>query len=337
MDSRNPLMDCHYEEPRVSNSEWRRGNPSVFFIIAFLVTGCTSASPSPAPDSVIEGTALPELPFLSPAPPTKAPPIPGLSAEQIRNGPYQLGFTDALRIVQLSNGRYQEGVPGDGNYVEIHVTDFIALGDINGDGLNEAAALVAEDYGGTGVFVFLALYVAKAGEPEFLTSVFIDDRPVIESLGFEENQIFLGSITHDADDPFCCATLKNERHYRLIDNHLKLTDYTTFTPQGKPRTISIESPVLGAEVFRSVQVKGTVSVAPFENNLVYRIYDLGAVELSAGALMVTASELGGPGTFDTRISLGIILSGAVIRIEVQDVSAADGSLLAMDSVELVVK
>jgi hypothetical protein len=32
-----------------------------------------------------------------------------------------------------------------------------------------------------------------------------------------------------------------------------------------------------------------------------------------------------------------VLSGAVIRLEVQDISAADGSLLAMDSVELVVK
>jgi hypothetical protein len=35
--------------------------------------------------------------------------------------------------------------------------------------------------------------------------------------------------------------------------------------------------------------------------------------------------------------LGNILSGAVIKLEVQDVSAADGSLFAMDSVELVVK
>ena len=48
-------------------------------------------------------------------------------------------------------------------------------------------------------------------------------------------------------------------------------------------------------------------------------------------------NVGAAGTFDTTIPLGNILSNTVIRIEVQDISAADGSLLAMDSVELVVK
>ncbi len=56
-----------------------------------------------------------------------------------------------------------------------------------------------------------------------------------------------------------------------------------------------------------------------------------------GALSVSAADLGAPGTFDTIIPIGSALSGAVIRLEVQDISAADGSLLAMDSVELVVK
>ena len=116
-----------------------------------------------------------------------------------------------------------------------------------------------------------------------------------------------------------------------------MTDYTTFTPDGKPRTITIESPANGTEVFSSVQIKGHVAIAPFENNLAYSIYDVSGVELSAGAITVTAPDLGAPGTFDAVIPLGNILSGAVITIEVQDISAADGSLLAMDSVELVVK
>jgi hypothetical protein len=80
-----------------------------------------------------------------------------------------------------------------------------------------------------------------------------------------------------------------------------------------------------------------VAIAPFENTLTYRIYDVGGVELAVGAIAVTAADLGAPGAFDEVISLGNILSGAAIRIEIQDISAADGSLLAMDSVELVVK
>jgi len=86
-----------------------------------------------------------------------------------------------------------------------------------------------------------------------------------------------------------------------------------------------------------VAVKGSVAIAPFENNLSYRIYDLGGVELVAGAIPVSANEIGGPGTFDTTIVLGNVLSNTTIQIEVQDVNAEDGSLFGMDSVELVVK
>ena len=86
-----------------------------------------------------------------------------------------------------------------------------------------------------------------------------------------------------------------------------------------------------------MRIKGNVTIAPFENNLSYHIFDVGGVELSTGAVTITAKTPGGPGTFDSVIDLGGILTGAVIRIEVQDVSADDGSLLSMDSVELVVK
>ena len=81
--------------------------------------------------------------------------------------------------------------------MEIRVTDFIALGDINGDGVNEAAALISENYGGTGVFVFLTLYVEQAGQPVFLTSVFIDDRPAVDSVEFENGEIFLQVTTEE--------------------------------------------------------------------------------------------------------------------------------------------
>ena len=129
-----------------------------------------------------------------------------------------------------------------------------------------------------------------------------------------------------------------EYYYHLaLNNQLDMVDSTTFTPAGDPRTITIEAPPNGAEVYSSVQVRGKVAIAPFENNLVYRIYDVGGVELAAGAIHVAAPIPGAPGTFDSVIKLGNILSGAVIRLEVQDLSAADGSLLAMDSIELVVK
>jgi hypothetical protein len=255
----------------------------------------------------------------------------------VRNGAYQLGATDALQVVQLKNGELEQGMPGSDNYLAVVMTEFVAVGDLNADGQDEVAVLVSENYGGSGVFVFLAVYENVDGILTFQTSSMVDDRPQLEALSIKGGEIFLEAVIHGADDPMCCPTLKTARHYRLVDNLLDMTDYTTFTPDGHPRTISIELPANGSEVFSSVTLKGSVAVAPFENNLTYRIYDIAGIELSIGAIQVTSPDMGAPGTFDTVVPIGNVLSGTVVRIEVQDISAEDGSLLAMDSVELVVK
>jgi hypothetical protein len=286
---------------------------------------------------VTAATARPESAFITPGIPTQAAPLGGISADQVKNASYQLGAADVPRMVQVVNGVYQEGTAGGADFVEVHITDFIALGDIDGDGVNEAAALVSESYGGSGVFVFLAVYAAQNDAAVFQASVFVDDRPQINAIAIEDNAVKLDIIIHGKDDPMCCPTLQTQRQYRLVNDQLDLTNYSTFTPDGKPRTIKIESPLNGTEVASSVQVKGSVAIAPFENNLTYSIKDGAGVELSRGAAQVNASAPGGPGTFEAVIPLGKILSSTLITIEIQDVSAADDSLLAMDSVELVVK
>ncbi len=309
---------------------WQRSGTKtkrMLLIFAVFLFGCAPASLSPTPVPVTETPPLPDTP-------TPAPDY----ARRIRNAEYQLGLTDALRVVQLVDGKFEQGTASGTDYTSITMTDFIASGDLNGDGVNEIAALVAENYGGSGVFVFLAVYADVNGTLKFQSSILVDDRPQLNELSIENGEIFLDATTHKSDEPMCCPTLRTTRHYLLTQNgQLDMIDYTTFTPDDKARTITIESPDNGTAVFKSLQVKGKVNIAPFENNLTYRIFDVGGVELAVGAITVDAPNPGAPGTFDEVISLGSILSGAVIRIEVQDVSAEDGSLLAMDSVELVVK
>jgi len=86
------------------------------------------------------------------------------------------------------------------------------------------AGLIAENYGGSGVFTFLALYREVNGTLEFITSVFVDDRPKLDALQIEDREIFLDITTHNADDPFCCPTLHNTRRYRLwVNDQLDLS------------------------------------------------------------------------------------------------------------------
>ncbi|MBN2115144.1 MAG: hypothetical protein JW730_01145 [Anaerolineales bacterium] len=307
---------------------------SVMLCLIVLLFGCRPATPPPSPADQTQAASVPAIEATAtPVKPTSVP----REVMEIRNSQYQLGATEALRTVQLTDGEFEQGTPGSDDFLSVVMTDFVAMGDLDADGTDEVAALVSENYGGTGTFVFLALYAKVNGALTFQTSNMVDDRPQLKALSIAGGEIFLDAVIHGPDEPMCCPTRRTIRHYRLVDNLLDMTDYTTFTPEGKPRTISITAPANGSEVFASVPIKGSVAIAPFENSLVYRIYDVAGVELALGAISVTASEAGAPGTFDTVILLGRLLSGEVIRIEVQDVSATDGSLLGMDSIELVVK
>lgn len=307
---------------------------SLILLLLIFLIGCRPATPPPT--AVNETQSTPE-PVDGSGSSAETPTTVPEQVEEIRNAQYQLGATDALQVVQLTDGKFEQGTPGSDHFMSILVTEFVALGDLNADGMDEAAALISENYGGTGVFVFLVVY-ARAGDTwTFQTSNMVDDRPELRALSIANNEIFLEAVIHAIDEPMCCPTLRSTRHYRFVDNQLDLIDYTTFTPDGRPRTITIESPADGSDVFTSIPLKGNVAIAPFENNLVYRIFDVSGIELSAGAMAVSAPDHGAPGTFDTIIPLGNVLSGTIIRLEVQDLSAADSSLLAMDSVELVVK
>ena len=304
---------------------------SLILLLAIFLMGCRPASPTPTGTPVTPTAVKPQ------ATATSASSSSAKDLALLRNAKYQLGTPDTLEVVQLKDGKFERGAPGGTDYASIQLTDFAASGDLDGDGRNEIAALFAENYGGSGVFVYLAVFSNTNGTPAFVASTLADDRPQLNSLSIKNNEILLDSDIHSVDDPMCCPTLHVLRNYRLVDNQLDMTNYTTFTQDGHPRTITIAAPADGTEVFNSVHVQGKVAIAPFENNLTYSIKDGTGVELSRGAVPVSAANPGGTGTFDATVSLGSILSNTVVFLEIQDVSAADGSLLAMDSVELVVK
>ena len=298
--------------------------PLTLATLACGLTAPASNAPTPAP---VQETI--------PAPTESAP---SLTADQLKNAQYQLGARDDRAVIQLTDGKYQQGTDATTlDFAYIGLTQFVSVGDLTGDSVNEIAAIFLENYGGTGNFGLLAIYSNVNGLPVFLTSTFIDDRPMINSMSIENGEVFLNAITHGAQDGGCCPTLPTTRRYALVNNQLRKVNYTTATPEGAKRIVEITAPVNGAEASGSVQVSGTVSIAPFENNLTYFIYDEAGNQFAAGPVMVTAPDFGAPGTFNETFTLEGIPPGTTIYLEIQDISAADGSWLAMDAVKLVIK
>lgn len=304
-------------------------HPLKFFLILTLAAsacGSPAASASPTPASAQEATLAPTVSTAS------------LTVEQIKNAQYQLGGRDDRAVVQLTDGKYQQGSDASTlDFAYIALTDFVSVGDITNDGVDEVAAIFFENYGGTGNFGFLAIYANVNGLPVFLTSTLIDDRPMINNMIVENGEIFMDAIVHGFEDGGCCPTLSTTRRYALVNNKLRIVNYTTASPSGAKRIVEITSPMDGTEVSGSGQVSGNVSIAPFENNLSYFIYDDAGNQLAAGPVPVTASDFGAPGTFNGTFMLEGIPPDTVIYLEIQDISAADGSWLAMDAVKLLVK
>jgi len=295
--------------------------------LATLACGLISPDPtSPTPDLI--------LPTIS-APTASAP---DLTVNQLGNAQYQLGAREDRTVVQLTDGQYQQGTDATTlDFAHVSLSEFISIGDITGDGIDEMAAIFFENYGGTGNFGFLAVYTNVNGLPVFLSSTIIDDRPLVNSMTIKNGVVYLDAIIHGFQDAGCCPMLPTTRTYGLAKNQLRVTSYSTATPEGAKRTIEIMSPVDGTEVTEFVQVSGTVSIAPFENNLSYFIYNEAGDQLVAGPVMVTAPDFGAPGTFSELIPLTGIPDGTTVYLEIQDLSAADGSILALDAVKLVVK
>jgi hypothetical protein len=307
--------------------------------IAMVASACAPVATQPATPTVPAPTvSLPPPPTAVPTevptslPPTQAP--PALTIDVLKNAEYKL--PQSSKTVKLVGGRYQGGSGAD--YIDANLLDQVAFGDLNGDGKPDAVVLVAENTGGSGTFISAMVIMDENGQPVQSGSAFLGDRVNITSLTIQpDRKIVITGTIHGPDDPLCCPTFQVTETYQLTKSGLELVRLTSLTPAGKERAINIENPADNAQVSGSVDVKGNVTIAPFENNLVYRIFDATGKKWAEGPIQVKAADMGGPGTFDTTIDISSIPPGPIIRLEVLDLSAADGSPIAMDSVALIVK
>jgi hypothetical protein len=272
--------------------------------------------------------------YVYPTPET--PTVPALTVEQLKNADYVVSAfgTGASLPYQLTDGKYENG--SGSTFVSLTLLDFFSFGDLNKDGLGDAAVLLAENYGGTGVFVSLAVVLNENGQPRHKASYLIDDRPQIDALDLRDGTIFLDGVVHAPNDPGCCPEMEVTRAFQLVGDSITLVHATTRLDDGRERAILIESPLDGAEVSGQIVLTGSVTISPFENTLTVRVYNEQGNELIVGPVTVAAPELGAAGTFTVTIDASAFPLGRV-RIVVADLSAADGSILALDSVEILVR
>jgi hypothetical protein len=110
--------------------------------------------------------------------------------------------------------------------------------------------------------------------------------------------------------------------YRDTSPGMPLPPPRTALPE---RIIALDAPADGDGVATGARVRGRVTVAPFENTLVFRVYDALGRRIGSGPVPVTA-DLGAPGLYAGTLRFNPDARGPG-RVEIADSSPATGFML----------
>jgi hypothetical protein len=108
------------------------------------------------------------------------------------------------------------------------------------------------------------------------------------------------------------------------------------TPTTPPRDITLTAPEEGATVNSPVEVRGRVTVMPFEGTLRGRVYNAQGQVVGEAPIQARADaegEMGGPGAYSGIIPFQAETSGPG-RVEIAELSARDGSLVVSAAVRV---
>ncbi len=305
--------------------------PILVLVLAILACNIQSVSPTSTPMPSTDTPMVPTLTNPAIATDTSVAPTPisgGLTLDMLRNGTYHTPAYD--RTVSLVNGSYSD-VSGSGTF-SVQMLNVYAIGDLNGDGKNDAAVILAENDGGSGVFESVVALVDQAGAPHQVSQAQLGDRVLVNSVDISSGVIHLDLVVQGPSDPLCCPSLPQKQNFWLIGEKLWLMHLDS-TIGGTEHTIVVEIPANWATLTNPFTVNGSLTVLPFENTLAYRIYLIDGTPVNQSSFTVIPNS-GISGTFSHDFNLSAAGITDWVIIQFVDTSAADGSTIALGSVIL---
>jgi hypothetical protein len=163
---------------------------------------------------------LPAAESTTPLPQPSAEPIQTdqLSVEQLMNAEYLSEYTDSGRA-KLENGTLVEEIlPGSAEKLMVSFTGQYASGDLDNDGDQDAAVILATETGGSGLFISLEAVLNDGGQPQAVATLFLGDRVRINAITLQEGKVNLDMLVHATEDPFCCPSQAATRIFHLEGN-----------------------------------------------------------------------------------------------------------------------
>ncbi|MCK5324792.1 MAG: hypothetical protein KAJ57_02250 [Woeseiaceae bacterium] len=140
--------------------------------------------------------------------------------------------------VTLHDGRF-EGEPFTSTSATrpmvVMVPEVIAAGDLTGNDVDEAVVLLAQNSGGSGLFLSFAIVRNHGGAPDHIATIDLGDRVKVTSLKIEDGTLIAELIEHGPDDPMCCPTKNVHREWAMVNGKLAELESTTEPPVDRVR------------------------------------------------------------------------------------------------------
>jgi len=179
-------------------------------LIMFLTVSTACALGGPASSGSESGATS------SPAPRAAGtlqatPTVFTLTPQMLANLEYSIGD---IRV-SLANGAFNGQLPG---YPGPGVASMgpTAFGDLDNDGVSDAAAIVFYNtIGTTGHFSYLEAVLVNNGKPQNAANVFLGDRERIETMTIVNGEVVISLIAHAPGDGGCCPSVAQTWRYRL--------------------------------------------------------------------------------------------------------------------------
>lgn len=170
-----------------------------------------------ATESVTLSEGLSATSALSPTEPITFTGIPLETIAALGNLTYTVS-RDEGRTYLLSDGTYDDLV----SRTSVAMFPPAAIGDLDGDGDDDAGVLVAEHTGGTGQFVYLAAILGADGTWSNVDTVLLGDRVRVTGMSIVDGAVNLDVIAHGPADAMCCPTVPQTWQYALVGDRLSL-------------------------------------------------------------------------------------------------------------------
>jgi hypothetical protein len=148
----------------------------------------------------------------------QTPAVRPLTAADVANATLRTEYAESTATITLTHGRY---VSSDSSFQAMLLPD-VVFGDLTGDTVSEALAVLVTEPGGSGSFYDLVVLGATPAGARQLAAAALGDRVDIESMMIADRQILVQLITQGPADPMCCPSRREARTYALVGDSLEL-------------------------------------------------------------------------------------------------------------------